>query len=117
MVFAFRPPANDDVVNNYPGLGFIDLLLKATTTVEILSSFAEATASAADVSTPDLIVDCIAGWVNASITSGLSTISLEELLGEECMSHLGFHIVTDESGFAEMRSKFAQADAESCNGY
>ena len=99
--------ANDSVAGNYPGLGFINLLLQATTTVELTSSYDEAGATAADVSTPDLVVDCIAGWVNASVISGKTTRELEESLGEACRSHLGLQVVSDESDIVAMRSNFA----------
>lgn len=95
--------ANDEVRNNYPGLGFIDLLLKAKTTIDITTTYAEAEENPAKVSTPDLVVDCIAGWVNAGVSDGLTESSLEEILGEQCKEHLGFHIVGDTSGFAAMR--------------
>lgn len=95
--------ANDEVVNNYPGLGFIDLLLKSRTTVDVTTSYAVDAVIPAEVSTPDLVVDCIAGWVNAGVRNGLTTSSFEELLGEKCRNHLGFHVVSDESGFVAMR--------------
>lgn len=95
--------ANDEVLNNYPGLGFIALLLKATTTFDITTTYAETAVNPAEVSTPDLVVDCVAGWVNASVSNGLTESSLEDLLGEQCRNHLDFHIVRDESGFAAMR--------------
>lgn len=99
--------ANDSVADSYPGLGFIKLLLQATTTIEVTSSYDEAGATAAAVCTQDLVVDCIAGWVNANVISGKTTRALEESLGEACRSHLGLHVVSDESDIVAMRSNFA----------
>lgn len=98
--------ANDDVARNYPGLGFIDMLLKSTTNVELTSSYAEVSLTPTDMSTPDLIVDCIAGWANESITNWGNTRELEAILGEERRSHLELHVLNGETDIRALPVKF-----------
>jgi hypothetical protein len=99
--------ASDESAHNYPGLAFLELLLKVTTTIDLECSYSEVTAIATDVSTPDLVIDCIAGWVNAAIGDGGNATSLERVLGASCRDHLVFLVVRDATDIQVMRSDFA----------
>jgi hypothetical protein len=52
--------ANDESTHNYPGLGFLELLLRATTTIDLECSYSEVTAIPTEVSTPDLWIEFLA---------------------------------------------------------
>jgi hypothetical protein len=98
---------HDEIAHNYPGLGFLDLLLKATTTIDLKCSYSENEAIATDVSTPDLVIDCIAGWVNAAIRDGGNETSLERVLGASCKDHLEFSVARNVSDIPVVVSDLA----------
>jgi hypothetical protein len=85
--------ANDEVTNNYPGLGFLDLLLKCNTTIALATSYAKTGVHAE----PDLVVDCVAGWVNAEVCKGATANSIEDSLGQDCRGHLVCQVANDVS--------------------